>query len=96
MPAPEPLDLGPLRRAWDHLRQADRDLLGLAAWEGLDNEQIARVLGCSRAVVKLRLHRARRRLAALLAAEEAPLKPADQPGHVTTRRAPACPGTEEL
>jgi len=33
------------------------------AWEGLTNEQLAQVLGCSRAVVKLRLHRARRRFA---------------------------------
>jgi RNA polymerase sigma-70 factor (ECF subfamily) len=94
-PEPAMLDLGPLRRAWNHLREQDRDLLGLATWEELSNEQIARVLGCSRAVAKLRLHRARRRLAALLAAEEAVMKPAGATGHATTGRASARPGTEE-
>ena len=95
-PEPDILDLGPLRRAWSSLRETDRDLLGLVAWEGLSNEQIAQVVGCSRAVVKLRLHRARRRLAGFLAEEEATVKPTGQTGHAPTGRAPARPGTEEL
>ncbi|TDE35473.1 sigma-70 family RNA polymerase sigma factor [Actinomadura sp. 6K520] len=45
------------------LREGDRELLGLASWEGLDNGQIAAVLGVSRNAVRIRLHRARRRFA---------------------------------
>ena len=39
----------------------------LSAWEGLDNGQIAVVLGCSRNAVRIRLFRARKRFAAELA-----------------------------
>jgi len=45
------------------LRDDDRELLALAAWEGLDPGEIAMVLGCSRNAARIRLHRARRRLA---------------------------------
>jgi RNA polymerase sigma-70 factor, ECF subfamily len=48
------------------LPEADREVLLLVAWEGLDRSAVARVLGCSRANVALRLHRARRRFEALL------------------------------
>jgi RNA polymerase sigma-70 factor (ECF subfamily) len=48
------------------LPERDRELLTLAAWEGLDHGQIAVVLGCSRNAVRIRLHRARTRLAAEL------------------------------
>jgi RNA polymerase sigma factor (sigma-70 family) len=41
----------------------DRELLTLAAWEGLDPGEIAIVLGCSRNAARIRLHRVRRRLA---------------------------------
>jgi RNA polymerase sigma-70 factor (ECF subfamily) len=41
-------------------------VLALSAWEGLDHGQIAVVLGCSRNAVRIRMHRARRRLAARL------------------------------
>jgi RNA polymerase sigma factor (sigma-70 family) len=50
-----------------HLSPPDQEVLRLLAWEGLDRSAIARVLGCSRANVAVRLHRARRRLQALLA-----------------------------
>ena len=46
------------------LPEADRELLSLSAWEGLDNGQIAVVLGCSRNAVRIRLYRARKRFAA--------------------------------
>jgi DNA-directed RNA polymerase specialized sigma24 family protein len=46
--------------------EADRELLALAGWEGLDPGQIAAVLGCSRNAARIRLHRARRRFAAEL------------------------------
>lgn len=44
-----------------------REILALNAWEGLDYGQLATVLGCSRNAVRIRLHRARARLAAELA-----------------------------
>jgi RNA polymerase sigma-70 factor (ECF subfamily) len=49
------------------LPDAERELLTLSAWEGLDNGQIAVVLGCSRNAVRIRLFRARKRFAAELA-----------------------------
>ncbi|MGH2922081.1 MAG: sigma factor-like helix-turn-helix DNA-binding protein, partial [Gaiellaceae bacterium] len=48
--------------AFARLREEDRELLALAAWEGLDPGEIATVLGCSRNAARIRLHRARRRL----------------------------------
>jgi RNA polymerase sigma-70 factor (ECF subfamily) len=56
------------------LSPADRHLVQLVAWEGLDAAGIARLLDCSRASVYLRLHRLRGRLANLLdtASEERP------------------------
>ncbi|MEU6033877.1 sigma-70 family RNA polymerase sigma factor [Actinomadura sp. NPDC047616] len=61
-PAPHPArpEIGAAFRA---LSDSDRELLGLATWEGLDNGQIATVLGVSRNAVRIRLHRARRRFA---------------------------------
>lgn len=52
-----------IRRAFMRLSPGDRELLSLVSWEGLDSEEIAKVLGCSRGAVRLRLHRARKRLA---------------------------------
>ena len=51
------------------LEETDRELITLVAWEGLDRDQIATMLGCSRATVRVRLHRARHRLATLLGDE---------------------------
>jgi RNA polymerase sigma-70 factor (ECF subfamily) len=55
------------RQARLGLGEADRELLRLVAWEGLGHEQIAAVLGCTRATARVRLHRARKRFAARLA-----------------------------
>jgi RNA polymerase sigma-70 factor, ECF subfamily len=55
-----------LREALAALRPADREVLMLTAWEGLDGAQAATVLGCSPQAVHTRLHRARARLAAQL------------------------------
>jgi RNA polymerase sigma factor (sigma-70 family) len=44
------------------LSEADRDVLRLAAWEGLSQRELAVSLGCSENAAALRLHRARRRL----------------------------------
>jgi RNA polymerase sigma-70 factor, ECF subfamily len=54
--------------AFDRLSEGQREVLRLAAWEGLDARRAGRALGCSPAAYTLRLHRARRRLAKELAA----------------------------
>lgn len=48
----------------------DQELFMLSAWEGLDPSELGRVFGCSPTAVRVRLHRARRRLEAVLAAAE--------------------------
>lgn len=50
------------------LPEGERELLRLEGWEGLDARQIATVLRISQNAVRIRLHRARRRLAHELAA----------------------------
>lgn len=55
---PEPPALAAMRR----LPDADQEVLRLLAWEELAHDEIAQVLGVSRAAVRVRLHRARRRL----------------------------------
>jgi len=52
-------ELAGIGAAFRSLPDADRELLALVAWEGLDSAQIAAVLGCSRNAVRIRLHRAR-------------------------------------
>lgn len=52
--------------ALHRLSDADRELLTLLAWDGLSHEEAAEALGCSRGALKVRLHRTRRRFAALL------------------------------
>jgi RNA polymerase sigma-70 factor, ECF subfamily len=50
--------------ALEDLSERDREVLLLSVWDDLDRAAIAAVLGCSRANVSVRLHRARRRFAA--------------------------------
>jgi RNA polymerase sigma-70 factor (ECF subfamily) len=57
-----------LAEALRRLPRQHREVLALNAWEGLDYGEIATVLGCSRNAIRIRLHRARTRLAAELAA----------------------------
>ncbi|GLZ16193.1 DNA-directed RNA polymerase sigma-70 factor [Actinomadura sp. NBRC 104425] len=49
-------------RALAALPEADREVLILVAWQGLTPRDAARVVGCSSAALRVRLHRARRRL----------------------------------
>jgi RNA polymerase sigma-70 factor, ECF subfamily len=65
-----------LADAFARLPPADREILSLMAWEELDAGQIGRVLGCSRGAVRIRLHRARRRLVRELARERTEQGPA--------------------
>ncbi len=55
--------------ALEQLPDTDRELLTLHAWEGLDRSELAETMGCSRPTLRVRLHRARRRLARALAAQ---------------------------
>jgi RNA polymerase sigma-70 factor (ECF subfamily) len=64
-----PNDREEVRAAFARLSPDDRELLSLTGWEGLSPTEIATVLGCSRGAVRVRLHRARRRLARELADE---------------------------
>jgi len=52
------------------LADRDREAILLVAWEQLDAASAAAVLGCSRAAFAVRLHRARRRLAATMAQQQ--------------------------
>jgi RNA polymerase sigma factor (sigma-70 family) len=56
-----------LRWALTRLREPDREILRLTAWEGCTTEELATVLGCSANAAAVRLHRARRRLRKVLA-----------------------------
>jgi RNA polymerase sigma factor (sigma-70 family) len=59
-------DSHPLLAALAQLSDGDREAILLVAWEELDAASAAAVLGCSRPTFAVRLHRARRRLAAVL------------------------------
>lgn len=53
-----------MRAALGALKEPDREALMLVAWEGLDNQRAAVVLGVTPETFAVRLHRARRRLQA--------------------------------
>ena len=55
-----------LRRIMSAMRSEDRELLWMVHWEDLTHEEIAAILRCTQAAVKVRLSRARGRLRALL------------------------------
>ena len=71
-------ELAEVAAAFRTLPEPDRELLALVAWEGLDPGQVAAVLGCSRNAARIRLHRARRRLASAIARR----RPVSQPAPV--------------
>lgn len=52
-----------LAAAFAGLEEDDRELLRLVAWEGLSTRDAAAVIGCSPGAARVRLHRARRKLA---------------------------------
>ncbi|MFD6177019.1 MULTISPECIES: RNA polymerase sigma factor [unclassified Isoptericola] len=53
-----------LRRAWEMLTDADREVIALVAWDGLTAVEGARVLGIRPSTFSVRLTRARKRLLA--------------------------------
>lgn len=55
-----------LHQAFRRLSDEDRDTIALLAWDGLSVADAAVVAGCTAGTFSVRLHRARRRLAALL------------------------------
>jgi RNA polymerase sigma-70 factor (ECF subfamily) len=86
-PAPDPADGVVLRRttqdALARLSETDREVLRLIGWEGLtDARSVGLVLGLSPVAARSRIHRARRRLKALLA------EPADPPAAAAEVSAP--------
>lgn len=58
--------------ALDALSPSERESLLLVGWEGLKPSAAAQVVGCTVATFRMRLHRARRRLRALLEPDGAP------------------------
>jgi RNA polymerase sigma-70 factor (ECF subfamily) len=61
-----------LASALARLSAHDREVLLLVAWDGLDSPCAAKVLGCSPTAFRVRLHRARRRIAKDLAGSRIP------------------------
>ena len=75
LPAPAIAD-SVLGEALAALNKGDREVLMLIAWEGLEPARAAAVIGCSPRAFSMRLHRARRRLAAAMTrADEAQSDP---------------------
>jgi len=66
LPADDDFALIELRVALATLSEADQEVLTLIAWHGLGAAEAAQVLGCTTATFFVRLHRARRRLQAVL------------------------------
>jgi RNA polymerase sigma-70 factor, ECF subfamily len=63
-------ETGHVLRALAQLSESDRELLMLVAWEGLEPAELAEALDARPGTIAVRLHRARRRLAVLLEAED--------------------------
>ncbi|WP_406729434.1 sigma-70 family RNA polymerase sigma factor [Streptomyces sp. GD-15H] len=70
-----------LRNALASLGDDDREVLILAAWQGLTAREAARVVGCTAATLRVRLHRARHRLARAVAVRDkaSPVRPHVRP-----------------
>jgi RNA polymerase sigma-70 factor (ECF subfamily) len=64
-----------LGAAFRELLEIDREILMLVAWEGLTPSEAAVVLGCTSTAARLRLHRARNRLANALGLSSSDIAP---------------------
>lgn len=67
---PAEVEAAVIRDALAALRSDDRELLLLIGWDGVTPSEAALILGCSANTLRVRLHRARDRLAAELADRE--------------------------
>ena len=79
-----------LRAGLAELRETDREILMLVAWEELSHAEIAQILGISTNAVAIRIHRARKRLSDhidQLATGDAEVKDLHRHGQATTKRA---------
>jgi RNA polymerase sigma-70 factor (ECF subfamily) len=59
-------DAGEVLAAMARLSEVELEAVMLTAWEGLSSAEAATAAGCSRAAMRARLSRARRRLAQLI------------------------------
>ena len=89
--APVPLDPAAvvterdvISAAFSRLRDSDREVLALIAWDDLAPDEAAGVLGCSRATFAVKLHRARCRLRVELGQLEGDPPAPARPGPVLT------------
>ncbi|WP_407320747.1 sigma-70 family RNA polymerase sigma factor [Isoptericola halotolerans] len=69
------------------LTEREREAILLVAWDGLAPSQAAEVAGCTTAAFHVRLHRARRRLAASVADVPPALRAVDSTSSATRRSA---------
>lgn len=92
--APEPAESSLVLRALRQLPESDAELLRLLAWEELKPAQIATVLGIPAGTVRVRLHRARRRLASAMTQLETDQK-AEEPAPVVKRSSSVGHGMSE-
>ncbi len=90
-----PLEVMMVKQALGQLREEDRDIIGLAAWEGLSHEEVGKVLGCSPNAAKIRLHRARRRLMTRLSTTGGGATRLDRSRHEEGGPVSALPAMEE-
>jgi RNA polymerase sigma-70 factor, ECF subfamily len=74
-PAIDVVERAGLFAALAELSDADREVLLLNAWEGLEGRRAAAAAGCSAATYAVRLHRARRRLEQALARADEEVAP---------------------
>ncbi|GLW12771.1 siderophore-interacting protein [Microtetraspora sp. NBRC 13810] len=65
-PADEVAERAAVLRALAMLSDGDKEVLTLVAWHGLTSAEAAKVVGSSRSAFFVRLHRARRRLEAVM------------------------------
>lgn len=73
LPWEPPSTIGPeMRAALASLSEREREALLLTAWDGLDPSRAARAVGCTPATFRVRLHRARKRIAAQLDGPQPP------------------------
>jgi RNA polymerase sigma-70 factor (ECF subfamily) len=76
-----------IEAALERLPEKEREALRLLAWEGLSTGEAAVVLGCTRATLAVRMHRARRHLADIIDGHSIETDAAERGSHPITARA---------